>query len=165
MFSNIPEESRRAHFPPAKVDTWLPGRENSNSRGARPVDSMIKWIWTSRLSSKKSLSLSLSIFSCRPGFRVLGFGFRVSGYGFRVTGFEFHVSGQSRTLSLLSLTLSRARQAAHVRNLLDLEVAPGTYEMDKSSVNPLQVLIVVWFCFIMRGLSVSAHAESCDPSF
>ena len=42
-----------------KVDVRLPGKGNSNSRGARPVHliiSMIKWIRTSRLSIKKSLS-------------------------------------------------------------------------------------------------------------
>jgi len=43
---------------PRKVDVRLPGRGNSNSRGARPVHliiSMIKWIRTSRLSIKNSL--------------------------------------------------------------------------------------------------------------
>ena len=42
-----------------KVDVRLPGKENSNSRGARPVHliiTMIKWNRTSRLSIKKSLS-------------------------------------------------------------------------------------------------------------
>jgi len=42
-----------------KVDTRLPGTGNSNSHGARPVHqiiSMIKWIRTSRLSIKKTLS-------------------------------------------------------------------------------------------------------------
>ena len=45
---------------PRKVDARLPGKENSNSYGARPVHLMItaiKWIRTSRLSMKKSLSL------------------------------------------------------------------------------------------------------------
>ena len=47
--------------PPAsrKVAIWLPGKENSNSHGARPVHqiiSMIKWIRTSRFSLKNSLS-------------------------------------------------------------------------------------------------------------
>jgi len=42
-----------------KVDTRLPGEENSNSYGARPVHlviTMIKWFRTSRLSIKNSLS-------------------------------------------------------------------------------------------------------------
>ena len=42
-----------------KVDEKLPGKENSNSHGARPVHliiMMIKWIRTSRLSIKNSLS-------------------------------------------------------------------------------------------------------------
>ena len=43
-----------------KVDARLPGKGNSNSHGARPVHliiTMIKWIRTSRLSIKNSLSL------------------------------------------------------------------------------------------------------------
>ena len=43
-----------------KVDVRLPGKGNSNSHGARPVDliiTMIKWIRASRLSIKNSLSL------------------------------------------------------------------------------------------------------------
>ena len=43
-----------------KVDTRRPGKENSNFYGARPVRqiiSMIKWIQTSWLSIKNSLSL------------------------------------------------------------------------------------------------------------
>ena len=42
-----------------KVDVRLPGKRNSNSHGARPVHliiTMIKWIQTSRLSIKNSLS-------------------------------------------------------------------------------------------------------------
>ena len=42
-----------------KVDARLPGKGNSNSHGARPVDliiTMIKWTRTSRLSVKNSLS-------------------------------------------------------------------------------------------------------------
>jgi len=45
---------------PRKVDVRLPGKGNSNSHGARPVHliiTMIKWIQTSRLSIKNSLSL------------------------------------------------------------------------------------------------------------
>jgi len=41
-------------------DIRLPGKGNSNSHGARPVHqiiSMIKWIRTSRLAIKNSLSL------------------------------------------------------------------------------------------------------------
>ena len=40
------------------VDARLPGKENSNSNGARPVHqiiSIIKWIRTSKLSTKNSL--------------------------------------------------------------------------------------------------------------
>ena len=42
-----------------KVDVRLPGKRNSNSHGARPIHliiTMIKWIRTSRLSIKNSLS-------------------------------------------------------------------------------------------------------------
>ena len=42
-----------------KVDVRLPGKDDSNSHGARLVDlliSMIKWIRTCRLSKKNSLS-------------------------------------------------------------------------------------------------------------
>ena len=44
-----------------KVDVRLPGKENSNSHGARPVHLIIptiKWIRTSRLPIKNSLSLT-----------------------------------------------------------------------------------------------------------
>ena len=44
---------------PRKVDVRLPGKGNSNSHGARPVHliiTMMKWIRTSRLSIKDSLS-------------------------------------------------------------------------------------------------------------
>ena len=45
-----------------KVDVRLPGQGNSNTHGVRPVHqiiSMIKWIRTSKLSIKNSLSLCL----------------------------------------------------------------------------------------------------------
>ena len=45
-----------------KVDARLPGNGNSNSHGARPVHliiAMMKWIQTSRLSIKNSLSLCI----------------------------------------------------------------------------------------------------------
>ena len=48
---------------PRKVDVRLPGKGNSNSHGARPVHliiSMVKWIQTSRLSIKNSLSLTVA---------------------------------------------------------------------------------------------------------
>ena len=51
-FNPLPYEAR-------KVDVRLPGKGNSNSYGARPVHqiiSMIKWIRTSRLSMKDSVS-------------------------------------------------------------------------------------------------------------
>ena len=44
-----------------KVDIRLPGKGSSNLHGARPVHQIIaimQWIRTSRLSTKKSLSLS-----------------------------------------------------------------------------------------------------------
>ena len=46
-----------------KVDVRLPGKKNSNSRGARPVHliiTMMKWIRTKRLPMKKSLSGTVS---------------------------------------------------------------------------------------------------------
>ena len=52
-----------------KVDVRLHGKGNSNSHGARPVHlivTIIKWIRTSRMSTKDSLAV-----------RVSGFGFRV----------------------------------------------------------------------------------------
>ena len=51
-----------------KVDVRLPGKGNSNSHGARPVHLIItrmKWIRTSRLSIKNSLSL-LQQYQFRP---------------------------------------------------------------------------------------------------
>ena len=56
-----------------KVDVRLPGKGISNSHGARPVHliiTMIKWIRTSRLSIKKSLSLEGGG-GTRPESRVL----------------------------------------------------------------------------------------------
>ena len=47
-----------------KVDVRLPGKGNSNSQGARPVHlitTMIKWIRTSRLSIKNSLSKKIRV--------------------------------------------------------------------------------------------------------
>jgi len=47
-----------------KVDVRLPGKGDSNSHGGRPVHliiTMIKWIRTSRLSKKNSLSLPHSL--------------------------------------------------------------------------------------------------------
>jgi hypothetical protein len=51
------------------MDVRLPGNGNSNSHGARPVHSiisMIKWIWTSRLSIKNSFTLSLGFQEVPP---------------------------------------------------------------------------------------------------
>jgi hypothetical protein len=53
---------------PRKVDIRLPGKGSSNLHGARPVHqiiSMIRWIQTSRLSVKTSLSLA-SFKICDP---------------------------------------------------------------------------------------------------
>ena len=50
-------EGIRSH---EKVDERLPGKYNSNSHGARPVHltiTMMKWIRTSRLPIKNSLSV------------------------------------------------------------------------------------------------------------
>ena len=58
-----------------KVDVRLPGKGNSNSRGARPVHliiSMIKWIRTSRLSIKNSLSLVVHALLC-PDLVILDY--------------------------------------------------------------------------------------------
>ena len=103
-----------------QVDVKLPEKVNSNSHGARPVHliiTMIKWIWTSGLSMKNSLSLdgpgtaavewirtsrlsiknSLSLacirvwFQSSCGFRVQGVGCRVSGSGFRDQGSGFRI--------------------------------------------------------------------------
>ena len=77
------------------------------------IISMIKWIRTSRLSTKNSLSRKYGrdlveakgegtrakhVRAVHPqrhlfGFQVWGFGFRVSGFGFRVSGFGSRVSG------------------------------------------------------------------------
>ena len=51
------------------LDVRLPGRGNSNSHGARPVHliiTMIRWIRTSRLSTKNSLSMVLGWLRSRP---------------------------------------------------------------------------------------------------
>ena len=48
-----------------EVDVRLPGRGNSKSHGVRPVlliITMIKWIRTSRLCMKNSLSYGLEIY-------------------------------------------------------------------------------------------------------
>jgi len=60
----VPEKVLQSIFVPfllgyRKVDIRLSGKGNSNSHGARPVHliiAMIKWIRTSRLSIKNSLS-------------------------------------------------------------------------------------------------------------
>ena len=51
------------HSHARKVDVRLPGKGNSNSHGARPVHliiTMVKWIRTSRLPIKNSLSGTLA---------------------------------------------------------------------------------------------------------
>ena len=56
-----------------KVDVRLPGKGNSNSHDARPVHliiPMIKWIRTSRLSIKNSLSLSPGGIARRKRFTI-----------------------------------------------------------------------------------------------
>ena len=58
--SEVPLYGRMHDQPPSrKVDVRLTGKGNLNSHGARPVHliiTMIKWIRTSRLSMKNSLS-------------------------------------------------------------------------------------------------------------
>ena len=57
----VPRECQCRYLERLKVDVRLPGKGNSNPHGARPVHliiTMIKWIRTSRLSIKNSLSLS-----------------------------------------------------------------------------------------------------------
>ena len=49
----------------------LPGNGNSNSHGARPVHSMIKWIRTSRLSIKNSLRRQLRGAAALGGAKVV----------------------------------------------------------------------------------------------
>jgi len=71
-----------------KVDIRLPGKGNSNSHGARPVHqiiSMIKWIRTSRLSIKNSLS------DGQPGAwgRLVGRGVKLIAEQFGVQGSGF----------------------------------------------------------------------------
>ena len=67
---------RASAFGTRKVDVRLPGKENSNSRGARPVHliiTMIKWIQTSRLSIEKSLSVQVGVSETSKRFRrILG---------------------------------------------------------------------------------------------
>ena len=56
----VPKKVPRGTFFGRKVDGRLPGKWDSNSHGARPVHliiRVIKWIRTSRLSIKNSLSL------------------------------------------------------------------------------------------------------------
>ena len=66
-FSNVfstslcPEDGGARRVSTRIVDEWLHGEGNSNSTGARPVHqiiSMMKWIRTSRLSTKNSLCLA-----------------------------------------------------------------------------------------------------------
>ena len=69
------QEQRHAVSMPRKVDVRLPGKENSNSHGARPLHliiTMIRWIRTSRLSIKNSLSLvsmRLEFLTCRADLK------------------------------------------------------------------------------------------------
>ena len=106
-------------FGARKVDVRLPGKGNSKSHGARPahlIITMIKWIRTSRLSIKISLSgiPATRRGSVRSAARILrfervpppppearsrasgrylveGLGFGVEGLGFRVQGLGFGV--------------------------------------------------------------------------
>ena len=76
-----------------KVDARLPGKGNSKSHGARPIHfiiTMIKWIRTSRLSTKNSLLTAAGPTPDAVG--VWGLGFGVWGFVFRVLGFRFKIS-------------------------------------------------------------------------
>ena len=58
MQPRYPSWLHKAYTEVRKVDVRLPGKENSNSHGARAVHliiTMIKWIRTSRVSRKNSL--------------------------------------------------------------------------------------------------------------
>ena len=69
-----------------KVDVRLPVKGNSSTHGARPVHqiiAMIRWIRTSRLSIKNSVSLSSSI--QRASKRM------ISVYGVHLVMFDFFV--------------------------------------------------------------------------
>ena len=82
------------HCVTEEADIRLPGKGNSNSRGARPVHqiiSMMKWIRTSRLPIKYFLSVAGGGSRRTCGFRVQGSGCRVQGSGFRVQGSGFRV--------------------------------------------------------------------------
>ena len=81
MGVDLRESGTRVAAPPAsegppcirKSAVRLPGKENSNSHGARPVHhiiTMTKWIWTSRLAIKNSLSPTRRTTSISSG-RVL----------------------------------------------------------------------------------------------
>jgi len=97
-----------------KVDVRLPAKRNSTSHGARPdhlIITMTKWIRTSRLSIKNSLSgvqgagSEMRVFHPVQGRELLGFmvqgsgcrvqgaGCRVQDSGFRVQGSGFRVQG------------------------------------------------------------------------
>ena len=52
----VEEEQRNCMGGTRKVDIRLPGKEDSNSHGARPVPQKHRWTRTSRLSIKNSLS-------------------------------------------------------------------------------------------------------------
>ena len=74
---------------PRKVDARLPGKGIPHSHGARPVHLiiiMIKWIRTSRLSIKKSLSETHSLSGAPRVFSVSAFRFGVAGVVLKISG-------------------------------------------------------------------------------
>jgi len=78
-----------------KVDIRLPGKRNSNSHGAWPVHliiTMIKWIRTSRLSIKNSLSRGGLLKGGRSSLHQT-VQFRAEVSGLRVEGSSFAVYG------------------------------------------------------------------------
>jgi len=93
-----------------KVDIRLPRKGNSNSHGARPVHqtiTIIKWIRTSGLSIKKSLSLGSGGWGSR--FTLSDFGLEAQGPMFRDSGFglrgsEPAVSNTGTTIRVLTLS-------------------------------------------------------------
>ena len=84
-----------------KVDIRLPGKRDSNSHGARPVHQKHRWIRTSRLSIKKSLSAKvcgvLAGEACLdPWISRAGVSIQNWGLGFRIWDSEFGIGLQTQ---------------------------------------------------------------------
>ena len=62
LHSDLTEIIKQSMSLHRKADARLPGKGDSNSHGSRPVHliiTMIKWIWTSMMPIRKSLTMSL----------------------------------------------------------------------------------------------------------